>query len=182
MRISAIIIGLILSANLHAETRFESSSICTAKDKVYFSCTTKNRKILSLCGKKEGGIYYRFGKPGKVELEYPSGNIKNEDSLSLFFYNHYTRWMVDYFTVTFQNHGYTYLIQDLKNNEEETKQITQNIVIYNNPDQTDGKTISCISDVISDLRPLIYIIPCDKEAALGCSKNDGYLDSGVDPK
>lgn len=158
----------------------EAFSLCTDKDEVYFSCRTKDLKTLSLCGKREGGVYYRFGKPKKIEFEYPGDNVGNKDSLSLFAYNSYNRWMVSYFTVTFHNHGYTYIIQDLRNAEDEVEHNIQNIAIYSKPDQTDDeKIISCASDMISNLRPLMYIIPCNEGMALGCDKNDGYLDLGI---
>jgi hypothetical protein len=179
MRASIIILLVFWSANANAEgvgkNKYEAPSLCAARDKIFFSCKTKKLKTISLCGQKNEGsvrrLYYRYGKPDKIELEYPKGTVSNKDSLTLFYYNHYTRWLVDYYTITFRNYGYVYVLQDLRSMEEKNDpHITQNIAVYVHPKYDEATDIPCASDVISDLYPLVNVIPCDKENALGCEK------------
>jgi hypothetical protein len=184
MRLSTGIFFALLALNSSAkdlsERGYESTSLCAVNDKVYFSCTIKKAKIFSLCGKMEKAVlrrlYYRFGKRGSIELEYPEVDVKDRDTLSLFYYNHYTRFLANYYTITFHNHGYTYVLQDLRSYEKNERQTFSNIVVYDNSEQLNGITNSCTSNVISDLQPLTNIIPCDKESALGCEKGKEYLD------
>lgn len=60
-------------------------TLCTKSETTYFSCTTQNKKIISLCGNvyvEEGfgqlvgtdkpWLQYRFGAREKIELVYPA--------------------------------------------------------------------------------------------------------------
>lgn len=60
---------------------------CKADEEVIFNCPMqgKSARVLSICGSKawgpdKGQVQYRFGKPGKVELAYPTTNIKPRDA------------------------------------------------------------------------------------------------------
>jgi hypothetical protein len=184
MRLIVALCLALVASNSNAgnldENKYESSSLCVARDKIFFSCTTKKSKIISLCGKIEKGalnrLYYRFGKKGLIELEYPKAAIEDKDSLSLFYYNHYTRFLANYYTVTFYNHGYIYVLQDLRSYEKNEQQNLPNIIVYDNPEQSNGVSVSCISKIISDLYPLTSAIACNKESALGCEKGKSYWD------
>ena len=71
-------------------------------------------KVASLCGVKTGGdvrqLYYRFGPPGTVELVYPSTNKVAAAPAKFFHYSRYTRPLVTFLSVEFENKGYTYTI------------------------------------------------------------------------
>ncbi len=66
------------------------SSLCYTGEEEYFGITTaRNGKLLSLCvSANPSYIVYRFGRQGKVELEYPSNM---EDSWNSFAYSYYLR-------------------------------------------------------------------------------------------
>src|SRR5438128_10829064 len=55
----------------------QSNSLCAKDERIIFSCITKRAaKIVSLCASKDltndrGYLQYRFGLPGKIELEFP---------------------------------------------------------------------------------------------------------------
>lgn len=185
MRVLIIVFLAFFSANTDAKdiskNKYETPSLCTAQDTIFFSCKTNKLKTLSLCGKKNkdtlSRLYYRFGKTNKIEFEYPDSAVNDKNSLRLFYYNHYTRWFVNYYTITFRNHAYIYVLQDLRNMEGNGKgeegnvlHVTQNILVYDNPEYDGAIAISCASDVISDIRPLVSVIPCAEENALGCKK------------
>lgn len=60
-------------------------SLCDNQEKIYASCTLKNKKIVSFCGapadKKNKGmvlVQYRYGLPEKIELKYPEEAISPE--------------------------------------------------------------------------------------------------------
>lgn len=95
-------------------------SLCNTNEKVVFSCPLKrSTKIVSLCSSqlsKTGGyLQYRFGVPGKVELEFPA---KRTESQRVFKYSHYFRALVDSTEISFSQNGYTYTVFDEYNGEE----------------------------------------------------------------
>jgi hypothetical protein len=97
------------------------TSLCTKDEKVVFSCPLRrSTKIVSLCSsqkltKDAGYLQYRFGVPGKIELEFP--DVRDE-SLKAFRYSHYFRAKVDSTEVSFSRNGYTYAVFDEYNAEE----------------------------------------------------------------
>ena len=44
------------------------ASLCRAPEVVLFTCNV-GTKTVSICGREQGGAAYRFGRPGRVELE-----------------------------------------------------------------------------------------------------------------
>ena len=97
-----------------------AATLCENTEKVIFSCQLKSAKMVSLCGsskftKSNGYLQYRFGLPGKVELEYPQ---QRSDSQKIFHYNHYFRAQVDLTEISFSANGYTYTIFSNYNGEE----------------------------------------------------------------
>ena len=55
----------------------QARTLCAADERIIFSCTLRQPvKIVSVCAAKDltnekGYLQYRFGLPGKVELEFP---------------------------------------------------------------------------------------------------------------
>ena len=97
-----------------------------------FSCPVKRpAKIVSLCAAKEltsdrGYLQYRFGLPGKVELEYPKDRNGSQQK---FQYMHYFRAQVDETEISFQINGYEYQIFDTYNGEERPRISTQGVSV-----------------------------------------------------
>src|SRR5262245_25866074 len=98
-----------------------AASLCSKDEKIVFSCPLKrSMKIVSLCSsqklsKDAGYLQYRFGAPGKIELEFPDNRA---DSLKAFKYSHYFRAKVDSTEISFSRNGYTYAVFDEYNGEE----------------------------------------------------------------
>ena len=119
-------IGLFFSSLSLAENEVKMaeknklSSLCDTGDLIFFTCTTKNKKIISLCGKgakdKPTGIYYRFGSKSKIEMDFPKN--KGEDSFQYFTKDHYFRARVDLLTIFFSNKGHNYSIYDYYRGED----------------------------------------------------------------
>ena len=47
-----------------------AKSLCRTPEPVLFTCDVGS-KTVSICGGEQGGAAYRFGRPGRVELEVP---------------------------------------------------------------------------------------------------------------
>src|SRR5262249_11408484 len=75
----------------------QPNSLCATSEKIIFSCPVKRpAKIVSLCASKDltsdrGYLQYRFGLPGKVELEFPKDRTATQQK---FQYSHYFRAQV----------------------------------------------------------------------------------------
>ena len=96
------------------------TSLCARDEKIIWSCETATRKIVSICGsrqldKQRGYLQYRFGRPGRVELEYPQ---RRENTQTAFAYFRYTRPLVTYLGLRFKINEYDYEIYDNSNEEE----------------------------------------------------------------
>lgn len=95
------------------------TSLCTEQEKIVWSCETKGRKIVSICSSREltkehGYLQYRFGRPGRVELEYPR---QRQNSQTAFKYFRYTRPLVTYLGLRFKAGEYDYEVYDNSNEE-----------------------------------------------------------------
>ena len=94
-------------------------SLCAQDEQVIWSCEIANRKIASVCASKQldkagGYLQYRFGLPGKIELQYPQ---QREDTQTAFAYYRYTRPLVTYLGLRFKINEYEYEVYDNTNDE-----------------------------------------------------------------
>ena len=112
--------------------QLQTGSLCARDEKIVFSCTLgKPAKIVSLCSSKEltkdtGHMKYRFGVPGKIELEYPKDEKPAREA---FKYTHYFRAQVDYTTISFTLDGHKYMVWDDYNGEEKPVVNTEGLTI-----------------------------------------------------
>jgi len=118
----------------------QPNSLCAKAERIIFSCLTKrsgvrstggSSKIASLCGsrdldKQRGYLQYRYGLPGKVELEFPSSRTGTQQ---MFRYNHYMRYQVDLTEINFEINGYQYQIFDDYNGEEKPPISTEGVTV-----------------------------------------------------
>jgi hypothetical protein len=97
-------------------------SLCQAGERVVLSASVENSdKIASICSStrlddRHGYLQYRFGRPGKVELQFPSSRKNTQKA---FTYSRYTRPLVTYLTLAFSAGGYRYSIH--QDNDSEIK-------------------------------------------------------------
>ncbi|WP_333676241.1 hypothetical protein [Dyella sp.] len=84
-------------------------SLCRPPEKTYYSCNTTHHKIISLCGALPNALQYRFGSPGKVELQYPA---RAKDGTKLMRYTYYFRFRTNYTEVVFDHDNYNYTVFD----------------------------------------------------------------------
>jgi len=120
-------------------------SLCSNGERVMFSAMVRgSNKLVSLCSSKQltdsqGYLQYRFGRPGKVELEFPKNR---EATQSGFRYSRYTRPLVTYVVLRFETGGYLYSIHQ-NNNAEEKPALNEATVTVTPLEtvKTDSKTV-----------------------------------------
>lgn len=118
----------------------QPNSLCAKTEQIVFSCLTKRAgksaarslsKLVSLCAsrdlsKERGYLQYRYGLPGKVELEFPESRT---DTQQKFQYTHYLRYQVDLTEINFEIDGYQYQIFDDYNGEERPRISTEGVSV-----------------------------------------------------
>ena len=109
-----------------------ANSLCLTDERIIFSCAVKRTgKIISLCASKDldkerGYLQYRFGLPGKIELEYPKERKGTQEK---FQYTHYFRAQFDLTAINFTIDGYQYSVFDDYNGEEKPAQSSQGVSV-----------------------------------------------------
>jgi hypothetical protein len=135
-----------------------ASALCDQPQENYFSCRTRDDKLIELCGGKT--VEYRFGKPAKIELVYP----KSPDDAPLRF-AHYSRPVTDRIEISFSTGGVHYSVFDYSEGRKHTAGVRAT--------KAGGKevTIACKGPIVSRLGALRKVLPCDTDSALnlgGC--------------
>ena len=141
--------------------QLQAGSLCEKDEKIVFSCPIKRpAKIVSLCSSKEltkerGYLQYRFGLPGKIELEFPK---QREQTQSAFKYSHYFRAQFDQTEISFTSDGYQYAIFDDYNGEQKPAQRDQGIRITP-PGNGKEMTLSCRGKAKAQYGDLADVFP-----------------------
>jgi hypothetical protein len=118
-----------ISAGAPVVQALPANTLCATNERVIFSCPVKTAKIVSVCASKDltsehGYLQYRFGLPGKIELEFPKDRAGTQ---AKFQYTHYFRAKVDLTEINFTIKGYEYQIFDDYNGEEKPAISTQGV-------------------------------------------------------
>lgn len=130
----------------------QANSLCAKGERIIFSCLSRRTgsklaKFVSLCAakdltKEQGYLQYRYGLPGKVELEYPDSRTGTQP---LFKYHHYMRYRVDLTEINFEVNDYQYqLFYDY--NGEEKREVENKGVLVTAPGQDKQTTFLCRSN------------------------------------
>lgn len=104
-----VAMSVVLGAGLSA--RADETTLCQSHEEVYFSCTTGN-KVISLCASgnispDNGYVQYRFGVPGRIELEYPDMPYPPKNR---FLISDISGGNISFTHVKFKSGGYDYVI------------------------------------------------------------------------
>lgn len=140
-------------------------SLCTADEQVIFTCILRRpQKIVSLCGAKDlsktrGYLQYRFGLPGKIELEFPK---QQQGTQQAFRYKHYFRAQVDLTEISFSLNDYDYSVFDDYNGEEKPAVSQQGVRVT---PSAGGKevTLVCREKAKANFSDLQDILPNEPE-------------------
>lgn len=139
----------------------QPGTLCEKGERIIFSCPVKRpAKIVSLCASKDltseaGYLQYRFGLPGKIELEFPKDRTGTQQK---FQYSHYFRAQVDLTEISFTNNGYEYQITDDYNGEEKPAQSIQGVSITA-PGKPKEVSLSCRTKPKADYSDLQAVLP-----------------------
>jgi hypothetical protein len=144
-------------------------SLCLPPEKTYYSCHTTNHKIISLCGALPNTLQYRFGKPGKIELQYPD---KAADGTKLMRYAYYFRYQTNYLEVVFDRGDYSYEVFDYDDEEPGGGGERAGVLVVG----SDGveHEVKCVEPVDGNLAEPGKYLKCDPDNALN---DDGGPDS-----
>jgi hypothetical protein len=140
--------------------QLQAGSLCEKDEKIVFSCPIrKPAKIVSLCSSKEltkerGYLQYRFGLPGKIELEFPK---QREQTQTAFKYSHYFRAQFDLTEISFTQDGHQYAIFDDYNGEQKPVRHDQGIKIT--PPNGKETTLTCRGKANAQYDDLAEVFP-----------------------
>jgi hypothetical protein len=110
----------------------QTITLCAPDERVIFTCALRqSAKIVSVCASKDltnekGYLQYRFGMPGKVELEFPKDRTNTQQQ---FEYSHYFRARFDMTEINFTVNGVSYSVFDDYNGEEKPEVSEQGVSI-----------------------------------------------------
>ena len=141
----------------------KATTLCEKNEKVIFSCgMQKSAKTLSLCGSKEldkeqGYVQYRFGQPGKIELEYPAERKSTQNAFS---FARYTRPLVTYLALRFETNGYKYSIHE--DDVEDIKPPDISSYINITPPGKEAIEMKCRQPTTGSLMTLEDVVPTDE--------------------
>jgi hypothetical protein len=142
----------------------QPATLCAKDERIIFSCPVKPpAKIVSLCASKDltgerGYLQYRFGVPGKIELEYPNDRTGTQ---AKFHYVHYFRARVDLTEINFSINGYDYQIFDDYNGEEKPSISTQGVNVTV-PGKAKEVSFVCRAKPKTDYADLPAVLPNDQ--------------------
>src|SRR6266849_714785 len=110
----------------------QPNTLCAQDERVIFTCPVKRpAKIVSICASKDltsdrGYLQYRFGLPGKIELEFPKDRKGTQEK---FQYTHYFRAQFDTTSINFTIEGYEYSVFDDYNGEKKPAVSSQGVSV-----------------------------------------------------
>ena len=139
----------------------QPNSLCAKAERIIFSCAVKRpARIVSICASKDltsdrGYLQYRFGLPGKVELEFPKGRNETQKQ---FQYSHYFRFQVDLTAINFTIDGFEYSVFDEYNGEEKRK-ISIEGVSVTAPGKPKEVSFVCRTKPTADYSDLQAVLP-----------------------
>jgi hypothetical protein len=142
-------------------------TLCDRNEQVVFSCAMqKSAKILSICTSRQlnsasGYIQYRFGLPGKIELEFPAERVNSQ---SAFGYTRYTRPLVTFLTLRFESNGHKYSIHQDSNAEEKPPANSSYVTVTSPDPNTKVIEMTCRQPVQGSLMLLEDIVPRSEES------------------
>ncbi len=145
--------------------QLQPNTLCAKDERVIFSCPVKRpAKIVSVCASKDltsdhGYLQYRFGLPGKIELEYPKDRQGTQQK---FKYSHYFRAQFDLTEIGFTIDGYEYSVFDDYNGEEKPVQSSQGVSVTA-PGKPKEVSFACRSKPKADYSDLQAVLPSNQD-------------------
>lgn len=155
-----------------APLELAAATHCRDGEVVVFSCQIKgSQKIASLCSSIRKSkrsvvpeaLFYRFGKLGNVDLQFPPSA---EGSLQKFRFNHYFRPGLDSTAISFTNGSFDYSIYESLDNEDGTSPDEQHLagLSVSSGRKNKGVGLTCSRNSIeSNWTAIDGAIPCEED-------------------
>ena len=140
-----------------------SAGLCAASETSFFSCQTAGKKWIGLCGSATGAVQYRFGAPGRIELQYPADPADAVSSLHL---THYARFDADRSELTFSNQGVGYALFAYREHGKQSAGVR--VAIAGGKE----REIACAGRIVSHLPRLRGVLRCAPDNALSLGECD----------
>ena len=139
--------------------------LCAANEQLIFGGVTTGGKMVCLCGSpnltaQRGYLQYRFGRPGRIELEYPA---ERAGSQQRFYYAHYTRFQREWASVRFRNQEYNYRLFYSFDGETGRPTTEYGLNVYLGEGDKGTNFTLRRNTVVGRLQALEDILPCDRE-------------------
>jgi len=144
----------------------QPNSLCEQNERIIFSCPLKSpAKTVSVCGSKEltseqGYLQYRFGVPGKIELEFPKDRKETQKQ---FQYTHYFRAQVDRTEINFGIDAYSYSVFDDYDGEQKPAVSRQGITVSQANGAGKETTYLCRAKPKADYSDLQAVLPSGQQ-------------------
>ena len=145
--------------------QLQPNTLCARDERIIFSCPVKRpAKIVSVCASKDltsdrGYLQYRFGLPGKIELEYPKDRTGTQQK---FQYTHYFRAQFDMTEIGFTIDGYEYSVFNDYNGEEKPAISSQGVSVTA-PGKPKEISFVCRTKPKADYSDLQAVLPTGQE-------------------
>ena len=143
----------------------QPNTLCAKDERIIFSCPVKRpAKIVSVCASKDltsdhGYLQYRFGLPGKIELEFPKDRNGTQQK---FQYTHYFRARFDLTQINFAIDDYQYQVFDDYNGEEKPAISSQGVSVTA-PGKPKEVSFVCRAKPKADYADLQAVLPNGQE-------------------
>lgn len=155
---------LMLSAVASSIPVHAAESLCEPAEQTFFNCSVAGSgKVISVCGAQntsanEGYIQYRFGHPGKIELEFPTNR---SGSTKVFWWDGRVHSEVSDNWFWFKNGGFTYLVYSIEDRDTangKTEFRTGVTVEKEGKQDTGGSDLKCAYRATGDFKQLAKIV------------------------
>ncbi|OYT72808.1 MAG: hypothetical protein CFK52_04130 [Chloracidobacterium sp. CP2_5A] len=169
----AIALGLalvspLLAARLPAAAQAQGKMLCAGSERLIFGAITTGGKMVCLCASPDlasqrGYLQYRFGRPGRVELEYPAERAGSQQK---FYYAHYARYQLEWASVRFKNNEYNYRLYYSYDRESGRPRTEYGLSVYLGEGDKGTGFLLRRNTVVGALQQLEGVLPCDRENTL----------------
>lgn len=150
--------ALLLLGGTPAAGAGAAASLCAPTETAYFACSTAGAKVISVCGDASSGkLQYRFGRPGRIELQYPE---QPSEGARLFRFAHYSRPQTDRIELRFDNATTQYALFEYFENRSHLAGV--DVTLASGAE----RRVPCAGRVTSRLGELDGKVPCDADSAL----------------
>jgi hypothetical protein len=157
MRVAVIAAAIAASTIFMRADSALSHGLCIAGETSFFTCHTKNKRWISLCGAQPAILQYRFGTQARTEFRYPE---KTADSISRFRYAHYSRFQTERVEISFSSQGVAYAVFDY------TEDRVHRAGVRVTTSDGQERELVCSGRTISRLTELKGTVRCDTDNAL----------------